>query len=363
MSLLTSAVVTAVAAAVLLFGVSHPQHNWDMIGYVASAHYKDGLRGEPLLAKTYAEVKDEVDPERFAALSTGDDYRRGVYQSAAALEEQIPFYSVRVVYVELIRRLGAFGIPYPKATYFVGALFSALSVVVLGIICLRARVSACFLPLVVLAAGYLQLAQLSTPDSLAAFGSLLAILAVMSGSAWVYVLAAVLPALRTDFVIFSAILMLATFHRGQRVGSSVALAASLMVYFAVTRWQHAYGWLTLVNFSLLQRMPFPSRIVPSHDLRVYLAMYARAAWLLIGSAQFFIYLVCGYLLVVFRRNVWRRELYALELLAVPAAFAVLHFVLYPTYEDRHFVAPASLIVVWILGSLRALSARLRPIAE
>jgi len=353
-----SIAMAATAAAVFLFGFSHPKHNWDMIGYVASAHYQDGLRGDALLASTYADVKDEVTPERFAALSIGDEFRRGVYQSSAALQEQLPFYSIRVVYVELMRALRVIGVPYPKATYLLGAMFSALSVVVLGIICLRTQLPVCVLPLVALAAGYLQLATFSTPDSLAVFGALLAALACMSGSAWVYIFAAVLPALRTDFILFSALLMLTMFQRRQRLRSAIALAASLVVYLTVSRSQHAYGWLTLINFSLLQTVPFPSKIVPSRDVAVYLSMYAGAARQLLGSAQFLIYLVAGYVLAVFRGNVYTRELHARELFVVPISFAVLHLALYPLYENRQFVLPASLILVWILGALRGISARL-----
>jgi hypothetical protein len=194
-----------------------------------SAHFQDGLRGDALPARTYADVKDETRPEVFTTLTTADEFRRSVYQSSAALQEQLPFYSIRVVYVELMRGLAVTGIAYPKATYVLGALFSALSVVALGIICLRTQLSACVVPLVVLATGSLQLATFSTPDSLAVFGALLATLACMSGSAWVYLLAALLPALRTEFIVFSGLLMLAMFCRRGRLPASIAFAASLAV--------------------------------------------------------------------------------------------------------------------------------------
>ena len=355
----TISVIAAVAATVLFIGVTRPMHNWDMIGYVASAHYQDGLRAEQLLARTYAEVRDEVGPEVFTSLTTSNDYRRGVFQSAQALQEQLPFYSIRVVYVEMIRGVGMFGVAYPRATYLVGAFFSAVAAAVLGIICVRALLPVCVLPLVALATGFLQLATFSTPDSLALSGALLATLACMSGSAWVYVLAALLPALRTEFVIFSALLMLAAFHRGQRLRSSVAFAASLLVYFAVSLSQHAYGWLTLLNFSRAKAVPFPSKIVPSHDLVVYLKMYVGSVWSLIDSPHFVIYLLAGYVFAAFRSAAYTRELHARELFAIPMCFVVIHWLLYPSYEYRQFVLPASLTLVWTLSSLRSIAARLR----
>jgi hypothetical protein len=342
--------VAATAAAVLFYGLEHPQHNWDMIGYVASAHFQDGLRGDALLERTYADVQDETGPETFMSLTTADDYRRSVYQSSAVLQEQLPFYSIRMVYVELMRGLAVVGVAYPRATCVLGALFSALSVLALGIICLRTQMSVYALPVVVLATGYLQLATLSTPDSLALLGALLATLACISGSAWVYPLAALLPALRTEFILYSAVLMLAMFYRRKRLRSSITFAASLAVYFAVTLSQHAYSWATLIDFSLIRAVPFPSKIVPSQGAAVYLAMYVNAARQLLNSTHFLIYLIAGYVLAVIRRKACSRELYTLELLAVPFAFAVFHLALYPSYESREFVLPASLILVWVLST-------------
>jgi hypothetical protein len=63
-------------------------------------------------------------------------------------------------------------------------------------------------------------------------------------------------------------------------------------------------------------------------------------------------LIGGYLLAVIRAKACTRERYSLELLAIPLAFVVLHVGLYPLYENRQFVLPASLILVWILGAVR-----------
>ena len=45
-----------------------PAHNFDIVGYVATAHYKQGLRGEALAQRTYAEVSAEIGPARLSAL-------------------------------------------------------------------------------------------------------------------------------------------------------------------------------------------------------------------------------------------------------------------------------------------------------
>ena len=49
-----------------------------------------------------------------------------------------------------------------------------------------------------------------------------------------------------------------------------------------------------------------------------------------------------------------------RLFAIPMSFAVLHLALFPNYEERYFVLAASLILVWVLASLRSISALPRP---
>jgi len=49
------AVILLTAAFVVLVGIKKPYYNWDVIGYVAAAHFEDGLRGTELRDRTYGE--------------------------------------------------------------------------------------------------------------------------------------------------------------------------------------------------------------------------------------------------------------------------------------------------------------------
>jgi hypothetical protein len=87
-------VIFLTAAVVFLIGVMHPYYNWDIIGYVAAAHYEDGSRGEVLRDRTYDEIRTEVGKYQFEHLTDGP-YRQTVYEYPQSLQQQVPFYSIR----------------------------------------------------------------------------------------------------------------------------------------------------------------------------------------------------------------------------------------------------------------------------
>lgn len=165
-------IIIATAATILIYGIMKPEYNWDMIAYVAAAYYKDDYRGVDLTRETYGDIKKEVNAKRFSKLIIGE-YRETVFRDPASLEQQLPFYSLRVAYIELIRLFKRFGLSYTKATYVISAIFASLSVLVLGLIILEAAVSIAILPFIVALTGYFEIARLSTPDAMACFFSLL----------------------------------------------------------------------------------------------------------------------------------------------------------------------------------------------
>src|SRR5438067_12264910 len=121
--LTSTLVIVLIAVLVFLIGVKHPYYNWDVVGYVAAAYYEDGLRGEVLRDRTYDTLRNEVDKTKFEHLIEGP-YRQTVFEDTRALEQQVPFYSVKIIYVELVRAAGRTGLSYAQGTFWISALFS-----------------------------------------------------------------------------------------------------------------------------------------------------------------------------------------------------------------------------------------------
>lgn len=343
-------ILLATAAIILTYGLLRPQHNWDMIAYVAASYFKDGYRGSDLSRETYEEIRKEIRSKTFSQLTTGK-FRETVFADPSSLEQQIPFYSVRVGYIELIRLLKNIGLSYAKSTYVISAIFASLSVLVLGLIILKTAVPIGMLPIAVAVAGYTELAALSTPDAMACFFSLLGIYSLMTGRRLVFLIAAILPLIRTDFIVLSGLLIGYTYLRGNRLLSLLSILSSVSFYVLINKLHGNYGYLTLFNFTFIGPLtPYPADIVISHKFGLYLRPYALLLENLIFHSHSMVYVISAYLLWL-KRDQIRADVNFYCLLGIPFIFNVTHMLLFPTTHYRFLVFSISLILVWSLDLL------------
>lgn len=350
-------VVLATAIAVFLVGALRPAYNFDIIGYVATAHYKQGLRGEALAQRTYAEVSAEIGPARLSALLNGP-YGATVRSDPVSLEQQLPFYTIRQGYVWLMELAHKAGVDYARSSYLISAFFQAVSVVLLGLIAMRAGVSPWVVPGVVFLANYGELAQLSTPDAMACAFSLAATWLALRRSPWACLFAVALPLVRTDFVLFSALLMGVLFLQGRRLVAVGGLVAAVAAYVLNNKLNGGYSYLTVFHFTLIGLDPYPAKLVVSTNPADYLAAYGRMLKTIARSPHVVIYFVAACLAIIHRkalsgllkgaaeRQADQAALYLL--LLVPAAFVVAHLLLLPIYTERYFASPVSLILLWVI---------------
>jgi hypothetical protein len=267
-----------------------------MVAYVAASYHKDGYRGAELTRETYGEIKKEVSSKRFSKLTTGE-YRETVFRDPSSLEQQLPFYSIRIGYIELMRLLKKAGLSYTKSTYVISAIFAALSVVVLGLIMLRTVVPTAMLPAVVAVTGYTELASLSTPDAMACFFSLLGIYSLIIKGRLVFFVAAILPLIRTDFILLSGLLTSCTYLQGSKSLSLLSFLSAIAFYISINMLHGNYGYLTLFNFTFIGSLtPYPADIAISHQLGDYLIPYALLLNDLISHSYSVIYVLSLFLI-------------------------------------------------------------------
>jgi hypothetical protein len=355
--LLRYLVVLATAIAIFLVGALRPAHNFDIVGYVATAHYKQGLRGEALAQRTYAEVSAEIGPARLSALLNGP-YGGTVRSDPVSLEQQLPFYTIRQGYVWLMELAHKAGMDYARSSYLIAAFFQAVSVLLLGLIAASVGVSLWVIPGVVFLANYGELAQLSTPDAMACAFTLAATLLALRRSPWACLFAVALPLVRTDFVLFSALLMGVMFLQGRRLVAVAGLVAAVAAYVLNNKLNAGYSYLTVFHFTLIGLDPYPAKLVVSTNPADYLAAYGRMLKTVARSPHVVIYFVAACLAIIHRKALFGSlkraggcdaDLAALYLLLlVPAAFVVAHLVLLPIYTERYFAYPASLILLWVI---------------
>lgn len=350
-------VIIATAAVILIYGIVKPACNWDMVAYVAAAFHKDGYRKADLTRETYGDIKKVVSAKKFSKLITGE-YRETVFRDPASLEQQLPFYLPRLVYIELIRLFKHVGLSYTKATYVISAIFASLSVLVLGLIILEATVSVAILPVIVVLTGYWEIARLSTPDAIACFFSLLGIYSLIKKRKLVFFVAAILPVIRTDFILLSGLLMIFTYRQGDRSISLFSLLSAAVIYVSVTKLTGNYGYLTLFNFTFIGSLnPYPADMVISREIGDYLIPYWLLLQSLVSHSHTVVYALALYLFWLNRDQVDGGNVQVYCLFILPFVFTAAHMLLFPSDHFRFFVFSASLVFVWSLTVIAQLKAR------
>lgn len=361
--------VLATAIAVFLVGVVKPAYNFDIIGYVATAHYNQGLRGAALAERSYADVQAEIGEARFDTLLSGR-YGEIVRHDPAALEQQLPFYTIRMGYVWAMEAAHRLGLDYARATYVLSAFFQALAVLLLAGIAGRVGVSLWAVPGVAFLANFGELAQLSTPDAMTCCVSLAAIYCAARRSAWAYLFAAALPLVRTDFLLFALPLFLFLFVHDRRRLALVGALTALALYIGNNALNGNYGYRVIFHFTLIGLDPYPATMAVSSDPADYLHAYLRMFATFAKSPHAAIYFVSAAAALLHWRRLGRAPLLPVGpgggpltgaaefqlLFLVPAAFFVAHLLLFPIYMERYFAAVAALMLVWVIG----LIGRLRP---
>ena len=344
-------------------GIAQPMHNWDMIGYVASAYRADGLDGEALRAHTFDDIRAEANPREFRSLTT-DVYDSEVYRSARALGQQVPFYAVRVIYVELIRCVHQrFGYGYAAASVRVSAVFAALAVLMLAALMRWQRLPILLLPGVAYLSGFVEVAQQSTPDSVACCAALAALWLALKRNPLLLPLVVLLPLIRTDYILLSALLMLEEWLAGRRAPAALALVAATLAYFWTNQAHGHYGWLRTFNFANIGITAYPADMVVSTRLPDYLWPYLLALRNLFDQTAQGALFLCT--LVALARlpgaGFGDRQMRLLAL--YPLAFVALHLLVFPHFESRFFVFAAAATALVLLHGLRGITTDDRPVAQ
>ncbi len=348
------ALLVAFGWYVLSEGIQRPYFNWDVVGYVASAYAAEGLRGAQLSQATYQDLRKATDPATFYQLAQVDaprGYRYTVYKDPRSLQQQLPFYRIRVLYVWLMGLLHRQGISFSRATCLISAICAAASLGMTGMLARAAGLDLLWTPFIGLGAGLDMLARLSTPDALACFAMLLCAWLFLRGRRERYLLAMILPAVRTDLLILSVLMLCHDFWFDWKAAALAALASSLAVFVAVDAVARNYGWLTLFNFQMMGITPYPASLRIDSSIADYVRVYQRAALGWLRSLQGLPFVLALRLLFVALPQPGLKSR-MVALVAMFSAYALLHYALFPLGELRFFTPS---IIIVLLGVLAALA--------
>ncbi|MBU2935076.1 MULTISPECIES: hypothetical protein [Pacificibacter] len=325
------------AFAAALIAILQPEYNWDVIGYVASGLSFIGLSGVSLHELTYADVESAVrDFAVFDALTSGKEYRAGVALDPIALEQQLPFYQTRVLYIWLSLAVFACVPTLSFATVLVSGCSAAISLWVSHrLFAIRGWWTALLLPIGLYFGGLDVLADKSSPDALSVCLVMTALLVASKKPRLGVVLFAVLPLLRTDYVILVYLSPILFWGAVRWTAIAASLSVALVIYMSLNMGFGNYGYLHIFNFTLIQGpQVYPVDMTISKELSDYLAAYTR------GARRFWetgnvpaLVLASGCMIYNFVKAPQFLDRAMLTLLL----FGLAHFVLFPVGFERFYV--------------------------
>nr|WP_299243476.1 hypothetical protein [uncultured Halomonas sp.] len=333
---------------VLFNAVSHPANNWDMIGYVASVVSSNGFEGEELRKRTYDDVKSYVPAPVYEVMTSGDYYREVVYSDPESLSQQLPFYKIRYLYIKFISLLSTFTESISQATVYTSALFAFLISMTTAWYFSKLGSFYYIYPFLLLPIGLLPIATLSTPDTMATFFAFLSVMLYKNKRVLSLLILAVLPLIRTDFIILVFLLLLVRFYQGGRRQEYIFFAMAFFAYFITNTMADNYGHLMIFNFTLIpnELRPYPEEMVMSHAVKDYLRAYMAGGYSLIVRGEFFI-AIASFSLVV--KDFASKDVrYSTLISLVGLLFLFIHFLAFPAAFQRTYLA-SNLIMLYFLA--------------
>jgi hypothetical protein len=286
----------AIVAVLGAYALYRPAANWDIVAYVATAHSWQGMSGQALSDATYADLRAYLTPaQSYDVTGAGDPslsgnvYRHTVATDPTSLQQQIPFYAVKPLYLALMLALDAVGVALPLSTVVISVLaYAATGLLLFAWIARHRRpLTALVLAgLIVASPPFAVLASLSTPDALA--------LALIAGAAFAFAelrrpavmiaLLALAVLARPNAAVFAILLLGAGVAAADgsrvRLHPLVALGAAVLVgglVLGVSRLVGGYSYTLLFSHTFFGLLAYPARGAPPLALSDVLHLYAFLA--------------------------------------------------------------------------------------
>jgi hypothetical protein len=322
----------ALFAGLSAFALVQPNYSWDLVGYIGSSVNSS----DPLVI--YHNTFAAIQPIRSnKGIQLENPYRADVAANPFHFSEQLPLYSIKPVYVALIKAEHQFGLPYPRSAVLISAasnfalamllwfwLFSYLEGIVLFAVS----------TLIMLSPNVLELSRWATPDALAMLLAAVAFYLILARKKyfWGSALLTLCVWVRTDALVLAGIVMFVLLVVGrleflQFASLSVLALAS---YFTISHFAGDYGWVVLFHNSFLGGVVAPGETTLHVSAAMYIKQVAKGFYLLLVDGSFALYALLACLAF------WLRESSAYVQMAVVVLCArLVSYLLYPNGDQRY----------------------------
>jgi hypothetical protein len=315
-----------------VWAVRQPHYTWDLLGYVGCA--VDSTNAKEIQGAAFAAIRNAPSDEGIRA---DNSYRADVTANPYHFAEQLPFYSIKPVYVELIKILHRAGIPFEKSAAVISAVSNFLLAVLLWqwlSVYLSGWSLAASSTLIMLSPNVLALSRWTTPDCLATLVASLALYLILERKAyfWGSSLLLIDVWIRTDALVLAGVVFaVLVLSRKLDVAQFASLSSlALASYFTINHFAGSYSWPALFYNSFMGGLVAPGETVIHLSRFAYVHQIVRGVFVWLIEGSFALYLLLGGLAVWLNRS----SSYSRMIGAVLAA-RVLSYMLYPNGDQRY----------------------------
>ncbi len=335
---------------ICLFAFRKPVYNWDMLAYMAIVIKIDQHKDINQIHKiTYDIARKDIPSTEYGYLITSA-YREKMAASPADFYAQLPFYAVKPLYIGMIYLFYKAGFPLPVSTVFP----SVLAYFLIGLL-LFYWLKKYTKPFFAFIAGLLimyspfmvNIARISTPDSLSAFLLFTAFYFIIEKPSikrmFLFFILAIFTRLDniiTCFFILSFLLFSNKWQKRIR-GYQYVLMLFLCVvcYFGITLITvHPFGWNILYYPTFVRYYNLPHQLDAVSPLKAYFALLYSQALTAIVFHDFTLFTLLVLLIVSPFSELFHSlkfdQLFSLLLISI----ILVRFILYPDLADRFYIS-------------------------
>jgi hypothetical protein len=359
LSPLTTIPYLAFFALLAVWAVLQPQYTWDVVGYVGASI--DSTNPESIYQQTFSAMKPILSNAANTEVQPNNPYRADVAANPYHFAEQITFYSIKPVYVDLIRGFHRAGLSYPKSAVAISAVSSFALAVLLWLwlspyLAGLPLVACC--TMIMLSPNILGLVRWATPDCLATFIAALGFYLILERKVYFWGCAVLMCDIwvRTDALVLAGVIFFVLWVRAKLDFPQFASLCilSLGSYFAINHFAGNYGWPVLFYNSFLGGVTAPGEIVIHVSKSAYIHQIVRGAYMWLISGSFALYLLLGGLAVWLNRA----SLYS-DMVVATLVTRVICYFLYPNGDQRYtavlFVVIPVALIIGVCRSMLAVS--------
>jgi len=336
-----------------VWAVRQPHYTWDLLGYVGCA--VDSTNAKDIQRAAFDAIRNAASDED---IRLDNPYRRDVAANPYHFAEQLPFYSIKPVYVALLRALHRTGMPLQESAVAISAASNFLLALLLWhwlAAYLSGWTLAAASSLIMLSPNILVLSRWGTPDGLATVVAALALYLVLERKSYFWGSSALLLDIwiRTDTLIFAGVVFFVLWL-SRKLDLAQFAALSLLAfgsYFTINHFGGNYGWTALFYNSFLGGLTAPGEAVIHVSWSMYVHQLVRGAFIWLIAGSFALYTLLGGLAVWLDRS----SRYSYMTAAVLAARGF-SYLLYPNGDPRYtavlfVLVPLSLVIAVRLKTL------------